>query len=106
MLHPPQVLLEAVKVAVALLIGGHRGVQDSFWEHLSRGSSEKFFQEIHRKFQDAQAEIKNSPMGFVITQDVSVCLSVCPSVCVCVSVFVCVCACVCACVCVQECVWL
>lgn len=66
-----QVLLEAVKLAVALLKGGHRGVQESFWEHLSRATSEKFFQEIHQKFEEAQCEIKNNPVGLTITQEVS-----------------------------------
>ena len=68
----PQVVLEAVKLAVALLKGGHREVQESFWRHLSRPSSEDFFKEIHLKFQEAQAEIKNSPVGRVITQEVRV----------------------------------
>ncbi len=66
-----QVVLEAVKLAVALLKGGHREVQESFWRYLSRSSSEDFFKEIHAKFQEAQAEIKNSPVGFIITQEVS-----------------------------------
>ena len=58
---PQEVVLEAVKLAVALLKGGHREVQDSFWKYLSRSSSEDFFREIHAaKF---QVEIKNSPVG-------------------------------------------
>ncbi len=67
-----QVLLESVKLAVALLEGGHRAVQGSFWKYLSRPSSEDFFKEIHNKFQEAELEIKNSPVGLVITQEVSV----------------------------------
>ena len=47
-------------------------MQQSFWEQLSKSKSEKFFQEIHNRFQDAQTEIKNSPMGLVVTQEVSV----------------------------------
>ena len=60
-----------MKLAVALLKGGHREVQESFWRYLSRPNSEDFFKEIHVKFQEAQAEIKNSPVGFIITQEVS-----------------------------------
>ena len=60
---PQEVVLEAVKLAVALLKGGHREVQESFWKYLSRSSSEDFFKEIHSKFQEAQMEIKNTPLG-------------------------------------------
>ena len=66
----PQVLLEAVKLAVALLNGGHRGVQESFWRHLSLPTSEDFFKEIHHRFCEAQAEIKNYPMGLILSQEV------------------------------------
>ena len=40
--------------------------QAYFWKYLNRPSSEKFFHEIHNRFQEAQTEIKNCPMGLVI----------------------------------------
>lgn len=40
--------------------------QASFWKYLNRPTSEKFFHEIHNRFQEAQTEIKNCPMGLVI----------------------------------------
>ena len=53
-------------------------LQASFWEHLSKPESERFFQEIHNRFQEAQQEIKNSPMGLVVAQgEVCVCVCVC-----------------------------
>lgn len=64
----PSVFKEAVKLAVALLKGGNRAVQASFWKYLSKSNAEKFFQEIHNRFQEAQSEIKNSPTGLVIEQ--------------------------------------
>ena len=45
-------------------------MQASFWTLLSKPNSEKFFREIHNKFIEARTEIKNSPMGLVIQQQV------------------------------------
>ena len=44
----------------------HTHTQASFWKYLNRPTSEKFFHEIHNRFQEAQTEIKNCPMGLVI----------------------------------------
>ena len=43
-------------------------LQNTFWNVLNQPSSEKFFKVIHGRFQEAQAEIKNSPTGLVIEQ--------------------------------------
>ena len=43
-------------------------LQNTFWNVLNQPSSEKFFKVIHGRFQEAQAEIKNSPTGLIIEQ--------------------------------------
>ena len=47
----------------------HMHIQSTFWKILSEPSSEQFFQEIHKKFEEAQKEIKNSPTGLLIMED-------------------------------------
>ena len=37
---------------------------------MSKPSSERFFQEIHTRFHEAEVEIKNSPMGLVVSHEV------------------------------------
>ncbi|XP_064398624.1 inositol 1,4,5-trisphosphate receptor type 2-like isoform X2 [Halichondria panicea] len=63
------VILETVQLAVSLLKGGYVEVQETFQQHLSYPHSEKFFQAIHNRFQEAQNEVKLNPMGFIVTQN-------------------------------------
>ena len=46
----------------------HTHTQETFWKSLKNPDSEKFFLEIHSRFQEAEVEIKNNPMGLVLSE--------------------------------------
>ncbi|XP_065197273.1 inositol 1,4,5-trisphosphate receptor type 1-like isoform X2 [Sycon ciliatum] len=52
--------MECVRLAIQLLDGGNRPVQNSFYNCFMQGGTDKFFKAIHDRMQEAEKELKGS----------------------------------------------